>query len=258
MITELAEALFLEDPFKFVGGLPRVERPQAIDGGFGQKSLRVNFDSMEVQKRRLVGSANNWLGLVSTGWGLFVMALVFLVFSTTTSTMLYLWVQSLARTIPNQAPVSKSSNLALAVDSSQAVEFFVSLKEQPAAELLQLLNSGAATDAEIVYALRFLGERGVDLVLPIAIKQSLVGSRLVRLEAYRTLAAFPGPQLNEGLHRGLHDASPYLRQMVIRIIGQGLYQSLMPNLILLHHRETSPVVRQEIALTLKKLRQSQT
>ena len=261
MVSALAAVLGFADPFDAASGMPKVVRPQAIDGNFGLKELRVNFNPTDLRTRSGSYSlSTNKIPKVSSKAFIKVFAVIFPLLSALMVSAIFLTLQALVSRIPAEPPKLEISNhyLAAAPDSSR--EFVRDLKERGAPLLLRMLSNPEIGATQVVYAMRFLRERGVDLVVDAAVPFIRSGARGVRLEALMTVTSFSDKRTTYVLKWGLSDSSPYVRQMVVRELGRGpatrrgRYLGLLPFLALRHYRETSPQVREELASTLHRLK----
>lgn len=261
MVSALATVLGFADPFDSASGMPKVVRPQAIDDNFGRKQLRVNFNPSDVRSRRHTKSARILNG-VSSSLFTRVFALVFPLVSAMLVSFSFLTIRAVVARLPEEVPRPELTHLIMAISEEDSVAFVRSLRSQGAPTLLSILAREDSSPAEVVFALQFLRERGVDLVVDAAIPLINSGSRGVRLEALLTLAAFPDKRVPVVLKWGLSDSSPYIRQMIVRKIGEGSplergrYLGLIPYLATMYYRDPSAPVREEIVKTLSLLRAS--
>lgn len=261
MVSALAEVLGFADPFDSASGMPTVVRPQAIADDFGRKQLRVNFNPSDIRSKKY-NTASKVLNRIPASLFTRIFALLFPLVCAMLVSFSFLTIRAVVARLPDEVPRPESTHLIMATSEEDSVTFVRTLRQQGAPTLLGILAREDSSPAEIVYALQFLRERGVDLVVDAAIPLIQSGSRGVRLEALMTLAAFPDKRVPVVLKWGLSDSSPYIRQMIVRKIGEGSplergrYLGLIPYLATLHYRDPSAPVKEEIVKTLSLLRSS--
>jgi len=253
-ISDLAKALYLEDPFKFVGNLPRIERPQAINDNFGKGRIRVGVNLDSIRDKRNVLSyklffRDNILSPISAR----LLALLLTTLLTLSLCVLYVVLRQKLQKFRISAPTATTATEYITGNPERFKIEYELFIDKSAPNLIEYLRSEKNDDEHIILALSRLRERGVSEVSQVALSYISFGSRAVRKEAFRCLASITSAQASNALRKGIYDWSPEVRSQVVDLIGQYHYYELIPDLSLAWYSEMSSEVKTEIQQTLEKL-----
>lgn len=253
-VSDLARALYIEDPFKFIGNLPRIERPQAINEEFGKGKIRVGvqLDSVRERKRtnaRKINFSENVLSPINAR----LMALVLTTVLTLSSCLVFLVLKQKLQKIRNAGPASTNATEFLTRSPEAYKEQYELFTGKSAPVLLDYLRMERKEEERIILALSQLRNRGVSDVAAVALNFVRYGSRAVRIEAFRCLASYPGDDQNIELRQGLYDWSPEVRDSVVELISRNNFYDMIPDLSIAWYYELVPEVRIHITKSLEQL-----
>jgi len=253
-VSDLARALYIEDPFKFVGNLPRIERPQAINEEFGKGNIRVGVQLEAVRERKRV----SWKKIsvaenVLSPFNARLMALVLTTVLTLSSCIVYLLLKQKLQKLQNAGPASTKATQYITQAPEAYKEQYELFVGQSAPVLLDYLRMEKIDEEKIILALSELRKRGVGDVASVARNFVRYGSRAVRIEAFRCLATYPGDEQNIELRKGLYDWSPEVRNSIVEIITKNNFYDMIPDLSIAWYYEFVPEVRNHITKSLEEL-----
>lgn len=253
-VSDLAAALYIEDPFKFIGNLPRIERPQAIDENFGRGKLRIGVQLDSIRERTMSYARNRKVrDNVVSPLNARLLALMLTTVLTLGTCIIFLILQQKLQKIRSTGPESTSATEYLTRYPDSYRKQYEVFAEQSAPALLDYLRSKGSEEEKIILALSQLRERGVGDVAAVALNYVRYGSRAVRIEAFRCLATYPGEEQDAALRRGLYDWSPEVRNSVVEFIGRYKFYDMIPDLSIAWYFELVPEVKVQITKSLEKL-----